>query len=189
MHILASLSMPDCPHVTTGEPQNGFSWISVLVCSIERYRRIPVSLKSDNTSRHFTWKLTYVFACISIVTRWNYVWNKSNDRWNTNLMHDIRTVFSVSFHLRIVLRCWRRVDCTASNGGTIHESERIWEEEVVWSSYYFGICLEGLRQTTKLRVTGVLTEIRTECFPNTSLDCYCWIILHGVLKLRCFGYN
>jgi hypothetical protein len=51
------------------------------------------------------------------------------------------------------------------------EMWRIWKEAVVTSSgHYPGICLEGLRKTTKtsIRTAGVLAEIRIERLSSTS---------------------
>jgi hypothetical protein len=46
--------------------------------------------------------------------------------------------------------------------------------------YYSGIFSEELRRTTKNhRIAGVLSEIRTEYLPNTSLERYCYPNLSG----------
>jgi hypothetical protein len=52
------------------------------------------------------------------------------------------------------------------------EFEMIRKEVVIVSSrYYPSIWTEGLRKSTKIvfEIAGVLTEIRTEYFPNASL--------------------
>jgi hypothetical protein len=52
--------------------------------------------------------------------------------------------------------------------------ERIWKRGVVAESiYYPGICLEGLRKSTKtLRIACVQKKIQTGHFSNTSIEKY-----------------
>jgi hypothetical protein len=51
------------------------------------------------------------------------------------------------------------------------ELERIWKEAVEAQSRYPGICLKGLRRTTKtlFRMAGVWTEIQGDHLLNTGL--------------------
>jgi hypothetical protein len=51
------------------------------------------------------------------------------------------------------------------------ELEKIWKEMVMTElRYYTGICMEGLRKTTKtLGITGILARNGTEDSPNTSI--------------------
>jgi hypothetical protein len=57
-----------------------------------------------------------------------------------------------------------------------NELERIWEDAM----YHLGICLEGLKRTTKhLRIATVLVEIRNEHFPNTIVGRYRDTVLLG----------
>jgi hypothetical protein len=56
------------------------------------------------------------------------------------------------------------------------ELKGIWKEAVVASSsYYPGICLQGI-----LSIVGVAGEIRTEHLRNTSMERYRYADLPGV---------
>jgi hypothetical protein len=51
--------------------------------------------------------------------------------------------------------------------------KRVWREAVVVClGYYPGICLMGQTKTINVKA---LADIRTEYFPNTRLECYCYI--------------
>jgi hypothetical protein len=56
-------------------------------------------------------------------------------------------------------------DVKPAFSAVLEQSERIWEEVMVaYSRYYPGICLEGLRKTTKtsVRIAGVPSEVQTK---------------------------
>jgi hypothetical protein len=51
-----------------------------------------------------------------------------------------------------------------------NEFDRKWKKEAV--AYYLGMCIEGLRKTTKpLRIASLRIDIRTRDLPNTKQDC------------------